>query len=61
MFNVGYMYEMGMGVTADKNEAIKWYKKAAEKGDKDAKDKLLSFPETKQGGADKDLDTMIPL
>jgi len=39
-FNVGKSYEDGFGVSQDLNEAIKWYKKAAEKGDKEAKEKV---------------------
>jgi TPR repeat protein len=34
------MYLQGMGVTADKAEAIRWFKKAAAAGDEDAKDAL---------------------
>ncbi len=38
--NLGYMYESGDGVIKDKEEAIKWYKKSAEQGNKDAKKAL---------------------
>ena len=48
MFNIGLMYERGLGVGSDINEAIKWYEKGAEKGNKDAKDKLLGFEETRR-------------
>jgi TPR repeat protein len=27
MFAIGYYYEVGVGVKADRNEAIKWYQK----------------------------------
>lgn len=45
-FYVGYMYENGLGVPSDRSEAIKWYRKAAEKGHDGAKDRLLILPET---------------
>ncbi|HXC67540.1 MAG TPA: SEL1-like repeat protein, partial [Nitrospiraceae bacterium] len=31
-FNVGLMYRHGQGVTQDFQEALKWYRKAAEQG-----------------------------
>jgi len=34
------MYENGLGVEQDYAEAIKWYRKAADMGDIDAKEKL---------------------
>ena len=34
------MYLQGMGVSADKNEAIRWFKKAAAAGDEDSEDAL---------------------
>lgn len=40
-YNLGYMYEMGMGVIPDRNEAIKWYKKAATKKNNEAIIRLL--------------------
>ena len=48
LFNVGHMYENGLGVSSDRSEAIKWYRKAAEKGHDGAKDRLLSLPETRE-------------
>ena len=35
-FNIGSMYENGVGVRQDYAEAAKWYRKAAEQGDVDA-------------------------
>ena len=35
-FNLGVMYEDGRGVTQDYQEAVKWYRKAAEQGDAEA-------------------------
>jgi hypothetical protein len=35
-FNLGVCYEMGSGVSVDKAEAFKWYKRAAEAGDEGA-------------------------
>ena len=40
MYNLGYLYKNGKGVTQDYERAIEWYKKAAEKGDADAMNKL---------------------
>ena len=34
------MYECGQGIKADKKQAIKWYKRAADLGLKDAKNNL---------------------
>ena len=48
IFYIGHMYEKGLGVVADSDEAIRWYNKAAEKGNKEARDRLLKFPLTKQ-------------
>jgi TPR repeat protein/tRNA A-37 threonylcarbamoyl transferase component Bud32 len=39
-FALGQMYEFGIGTSKDLNEAMKWYKKAAEGGDPDAKKRL---------------------
>ncbi len=35
-FNLGVMYENGLGVPQDYAEAVKWYRKAAEQGNADA-------------------------
>jgi len=37
------MYEMGLGVAQDYNEATKWYKKAAILGDSEARQRLLEI------------------
>ena len=34
------MYESGTGVEASLSEAVKWYQKAAEQGEEDAKKRL---------------------
>ena len=39
-YNLGGMYEFGLGVTEDYAEAAKWYRKAAEQGDARAQDYL---------------------
>ncbi len=31
-FSLGFMYELGMGITQDNAEAVKWYRLAAEQG-----------------------------
>ncbi|MBQ0066723.1 MAG: sel1 repeat family protein [Phascolarctobacterium sp.] len=35
-YRLACMYELGIGVEHDKEEAFKWYRKAAEKGDPEA-------------------------
>ena len=39
-FNLGYMYENGLGVVKNIGEARRWYRKAAEQGSEDAKERL---------------------
>ncbi len=39
-YTLAELYCSGLGVPQDKAEALKWYKKAAEKGDEDAKKKV---------------------
>lgn len=41
--DLGEMYEIGYGVPRDYKEAAKWYKKAAEQGDTEAKKALLEL------------------
>ena len=38
--NLGYCYEKGYGVTKSITEAVKWYRKAAEQGNENAKTNL---------------------
>jgi TPR repeat protein len=38
--NIAMMYLQGLGVPADKAEAVRWFKKAVAGGDEDAKDAL---------------------
>ena len=38
--NLGWMYANGEGVEQDKEEAVKWYRKAAEQGNADAQNTL---------------------
>jgi TPR repeat protein len=40
---MGYIYEYGYGVPKNRNQAIYWYRKAAEKGNKMAKEKLKNM------------------
>jgi TPR repeat protein len=35
-FNLGWMYDEGVGVEKNKAEAVRWYTQAAERGDADA-------------------------
>ena len=37
---MGVCYELGIGVKKDKQEAVKWYRKAAEQGNSSAKNNL---------------------
>ena len=39
-FNLGVMYDRGLGVPQDDVEAASWYRKAANAGDLDAKNRL---------------------
>jgi TPR repeat protein len=48
-FNVGLMYENGMGVPQDDAEAVKWYRRAAEQGLAEAQTNLGSMYETGKG------------
>jgi hypothetical protein len=50
-FNVGVLYEKGLGVTQDPAEAARWYLKAAERGDTDAQYKMATLYETGGGVA----------
>ncbi len=40
MRNIGLMYEKGQGVSQNRQEAVKWYKAAADKGNEKAKEAL---------------------
>jgi hypothetical protein len=41
-YKVGRFFELGWGVAQDWNEALKWYRKAAEQGDRNARNRLAS-------------------
>jgi len=47
-YNLGVMYDEGKGVEKDEKEAVKWYRKAAEQGDDDAKAALKKLLEQKK-------------
>ena len=51
-FNLGYMYDIGEGVTQDKVEAVKWYRKAAEQGHSDAQCNLGLMYDNGEGVAE---------
>lgn len=54
MYAVGYFLEVGIGTPADMKEAISWYKRASEKGDKRASQRLRANSNTpiiQPGGA----------
>lgn len=54
-FNVGVLYEKGLGVAQDLSAAARWYRKAAEQGDVEAQYDVARLYETGSGVA-KDLD-----
>ena len=54
------MYRAGQGVIRDNKEAAKWFRKAAEQGDADAKT-LLAMMYYAGHGVDKDIDKAIEL
>jgi hypothetical protein len=54
-FNVGVLYEKGLGVAQDLGAAARWYRKAAEQGDIEAQYDVGRLHETGSGVA-KDLD-----
>ncbi|QRW04880.1 chitin synthase regulatory factor [Ceratobasidium sp. AG-Ba] len=43
MFAMGYYYEVGVGIKADRAEAIKWYQKAAAEGNTEAPARLTAL------------------
>jgi TPR repeat protein len=45
LYNLGWAYEMGLGVPRDREQAIEWYSKAAGKRQKSAMDRLDSLSE----------------
>ena len=42
-YSLALKYHCGTGVPQDYKEAVKWYKRAAEKGDVDAQSNLLKY------------------
>jgi TPR repeat protein len=54
-FLLGFMYEGGMGVSADEVEAAKWYRRAADKGDDIAQYHMGIMHMNGQGGLPRDL------
>jgi len=50
-FNLGLMYEKGMGIAKDEAEAVKWYRKAAEQGYTGAQNNLGYMYEEGRGVA----------
>jgi len=47
---LGFMYVNGRGVPQDDAEAVKWYRKAAEQGDADARNALAEMRRQGRGG-----------
>jgi TPR repeat protein len=50
-FNLGLMYEQGIGVGKDERQAIVWYRKAAEQGNSNAQFNLAVLYENGRGSA----------
>jgi TPR repeat protein len=50
-FNLGLMYERGIGVEKDEQKAITWYRKAAEQGNPNAQFNLAVLYENGRGSA----------
>ena len=48
-WNLGVMYDTGVGVPQDYKEAVKWYTKAAEQGDVDAQNNLGAMFDNGEG------------
>ena len=51
---LGICYAKGKGVTEDLNEAIKWYRKAAEQGHAEAQNKVGNYYFDGKGGLPQD-------
>lgn len=58
MGEIGFMYQYGYGVTKNKSEAVKWYRRGAELGDTDSMNSLADCL-LKGIGTDKDIDGAI--
>jgi TPR repeat protein len=46
MYNLGRMYEQGLGVSRNMAEGLRWYRKAASLGDQHARNRLRQLGET---------------
>lgn len=55
---IGFMYQYGYGVTKNKSEAVKWYRRGSELGDADSMNSLADCL-LKGIGIDKDIDEAI--
>jgi hypothetical protein len=42
-YNLGTMYEKGLGVSEDRSQALVWYRESADQGNEDAKKKLIAL------------------
>ena len=47
-YNLGVMYDNGEGVPKDDAEAVKWYQKAADQGNADARSRLKALQDKLQ-------------
>jgi TPR repeat protein len=53
MYNLGWLYEKGWGVTQDDAQAREWYQKAADAGNAAAKAALWLLPTKRSGGQEQ--------
>jgi uncharacterized protein len=53
MYNLGWLYEKGWGVTQDDAQAREWYQKAADAGYATAKAALWLLPTKRSGGQEQ--------
>jgi TPR repeat protein len=53
-FNLGTMYERGLGVKQDYVEALRWYREAAKQNQAGAQNNIGDFYETGRGGVTQD-------
>ena len=60
MYNLGLMFETGDGVAIDLHKSLSWYRKAAEKGDKESEQKVIELSQQLTGARDYNKNPMRP-
>lgn len=56
---IGYMYDHGIGVTMNKNEALKWYQKSAEQGHPEGQADMGRYYYMGLGGLEKNFENSV--